>query len=174
MIVGPMITPSRTCRHAVCRSVQNEHSEMFKKLLPETTVVTTPANVADISQAHALIRPDDDFAYADSGYTGVEKRPEIIEDEHLSQVRWNVASRPSSIRGARGLSVEHAIESRKASVRSKVEHAFQIVKRQFGYGRCRYRGLAKNASALTVLFALSNVAMWARAGCPKLPAASPA
>ena len=138
------------------------------------TVVTTPANVADISQAHALIRPDDDFAYADSGYTGVEKRPEIADDERLSQVKWNVASKPSSIKGARGLAVEHHIESRKASVRAKVEHAFQIVKRQFGYGRCRYRGLAKNASALTMLFALANVAMWTRAGCPKLPATSPA
>lgn len=53
-------------------------------------------------------------------------------------------------------------------------HPFLIVKRQFGCARCRYRGLAKNASMLTVLFALANVAMWSRAGCPELPACPPA
>jgi IS5 family transposase len=32
-----------------------------------------------------------------------------------------------------------------------------IVKRQFGYMKTRYRGLAKNTAQLTVLFALANV-----------------
>ena len=39
-------------------------------------------------------------------------------------------------------------------MRSKVEHPFLIVKRQFGYAKCRYRGIEKNGCALTVLFAL--------------------
>ncbi len=138
------------------------------------TVEATPANVSDVAVAHSLVRPDDGFCYADSGYTGVAKRPEVEGDEHLRSVEWAVAERPSRIKGAKGLAVEHEIESRKASVRSKVEHPFLIVKRQFGYTRCRYRGLAKNASALTVLFALANAAMWARAGRPEAPAASPA
>ena len=38
-------------------------------------VETTAANVSDISQAHALVREDDRFCYADSGYTGIAKRP---------------------------------------------------------------------------------------------------
>lgn len=59
-------------------------------------------------------------------------------------------------------------------MRSKVEHPFLIVKRQFGFARTRYRGLAKTANALNVLFALANVAMWSRAGRPELPAGSPA
>lgn len=64
---------------------------------------------------------------------------------------------------------EHDVESRKVSVCSKVEHAFLTVKRQFGYAKCRYRGIAKNASALTVLFALANVVMRPRTGriCPR-------
>ena len=128
------------------------------------SVSFTPANVHDVRMAHALLREDDSFCYADSGYTGVEKRPEVASDERLSKVDWVVAEKPSGIKGARGLAAEHAIESRKASVRSKVEHPFLIVKRQFGYAKCRYRGIAKNASALTVLFALANVAMCARAG----------
>ncbi len=137
-------------------------------------VRATAANVSDVTVAHALVREDDGFCYADSGYAGVSRRPEVAGDGHLCEVEWKVAERPSRIKGMRGLAVEHDIESRKASVRSKVEHPFLIVKRQFGHARCRYRGLVKNASALTVLFALANVAMWARAGCPEGPAVSPA
>ena len=36
---------------------------------------------------------------------------------------------------------EAAAEKRKASVRAKVEHPFLHVKRRFGYGKVRYRGL---------------------------------
>ena len=129
------------------------------------SVEFTPANVHDVTVAHALLREDDAFCYADSGYTGVEKRPEVASDERLSQVEWIVARKPSSVKGLDcERSAERGIESRKASARSKVEHPFLIVKRQFGYAKCRYRGIAKNASALTVLFALANVAMCARAG----------
>ena len=47
----------------------------------------------------------------------------------------------------------------KASVRAKVEHPFRVVKRQFGYTKVRYRGLAKNAAQVLTLFALSNLWM---------------
>ena len=44
----------------------------------------------------------------------------------------------------------------KTSVRAKVEHPFRVIKRQFGYTKVRYRGLAKNTAQLLTLFALSN------------------
>ena len=44
-----------------------------------------------------------------------------------------------------------------AMVRAKVEHPFRIVKRQFGYVRTRYRGLAKNRAHIFTLFALGNL-----------------
>ena len=47
----------------------------------------------------------------------------------------------------------------KASLRAKVEHPFRVVKRQFGYTKVRYRGLAKNAAQVLTLFALSNLWM---------------
>ena len=50
------------------------------------TITGTAANVHDIVQAHALIRADDHSVYGDSGYLGVEKRAEILEDPHLSSV----------------------------------------------------------------------------------------
>jgi transposase, IS5 family len=40
-----------------------------------------------------------------------------------------------------------------------VEHPFRVIKRQFGYVKTRYRGLAKNHQQVTTLFALSNLWM---------------
>ncbi|NIJ68797.1 IS5 family transposase [Xanthomonas sp. 60] len=50
-------------------------------------------------------------------------------------------------------------ESWKASMRAKVEHPFRAIKRQFGYPKARYRGLAKNTAQVLTLFALSNLWM---------------
>ena len=43
-----------------------------------------------------------------------------------------------------------------AMVRAWVEHPFRVLKRQFGYLKTRYRGLAKNRAQLFTLFALGN------------------
>jgi IS5 family transposase len=51
------------------------------------------------------------------------------------------------------------IEYAKAQVRAKVEHPFRVIKRQFGYTKVRFRGLAKNIAQQTTLFALSNLWM---------------
>ena len=48
-------------------------------------------------------------------------------------------------------------------MRAKVEHPFLIVKRDFGFTRTRYRGMAKNLNHLNVLFASANPVMRARA-----------
>ena len=51
---------------------------------------------------------------------------------------------------------DRAAESRKASVRAKVEHPFLIVKRDFGFTKTRYRGMAKDLNHLNVLFTSAN------------------
>ena len=51
------------------------------------------------------------------------------------------------------------VEQLKDSVRAKVEHPFRVIKRQFGFIKVRYRGLAKNTAQLMTLFALSNLWM---------------
>jgi len=38
-------------------------------------VVTTAANVSDVTQAHALLHGDETMAFGDAGYQGVGKRP---------------------------------------------------------------------------------------------------
>jgi transposase, IS5 family len=50
-------------------------------------------------------------------------------------------------------------EKAMAKIRAFVEHPFRVIKRQFGYVKVRYRGLAKNAAQQTTLFALSNLWM---------------
>jgi IS5 family transposase len=53
-------------------------------------VETIAANVADIAVAYKLIRADDDVVNAGAGYTGIERRKEIREDEHLSEVTYRI------------------------------------------------------------------------------------
>ena len=72
-------------------------------------------------------------------------------------VEWRVAMRPGSRRKLEPGSEEALEEKAKASVRAKVEHTFLRLKRLFGYGEVRYRGLAKNMERLALLFGLGNL-----------------
>jgi len=54
----------------------------------------------------------------------------------------------------------------KASVWARVAHPFRVIKRQFGYMKVRYRGIAKNAAQVLTLFALSNLWMARRRFLP--------
>jgi IS5 family transposase len=125
------------------------------------SVTATAANVHDLDEAVNLVRADDEVVYADAGYQGAVKRPEIAGDEHLSNVEWRVAARKGKLSSMPAHDRE--IESRKASVRAKVEHPFLIVKRDFGFTKTRYRGIAKNLNHLHVLFASANWLMRTRA-----------
>lgn len=125
------------------------------------SVTATPANTHDLDEAVHLVRADDAVVYADAGYQGAHRRPEIAGDEHLSTVQWRVAARKGQLKTMP--EPDRAAESRKASVRAKVEHPFLIVKRDFGLTKTRYRGIAKNRHHLHVLFASANWLMRARA-----------
>ena len=129
------------------------------------TVTATPANVHDITETAKLIREDDEVVYGDSGYVGIEKRTEIKEDEHLSKIDYRITRRPSSLPKVSGNAIdwERYIDYRKSSVRSKVEHAFKIIKGTFDFSKVRYRGIDKNLHKLNVLFACANMLMFARA-----------
>lgn len=131
------------------------------------TVEATAANVHDVTVASKLIREDDTVVYGDSGYLGIEKRPEIAEDEHLSKIEYRINRRPGKLRHMKdngGQDWERYIERRKSSVRSKVEHPFRFLKVQCGFRKTVYRGLAKNLNRVLVLFASSNLYSLARAG----------
>ena len=125
------------------------------------SVTCTAANVHDLDEAVNLVREDDEVVYADAGYQGAHKRPEIAEDQHRSKVEWRVAARKGVLKTLSAHDRE--IESRKASVRAKGEHPFLVVKRDFGFTKTRYRGIGKNLNHLHVLFASANWLMRARA-----------
>jgi IS5 family transposase len=131
------------------------------------TITATAANVHDIEETANLIREDDEVVYGDSGYRGAEKRNEIKEDKRLSKIEFRTNIRPSDMKtpgSYKGINWEKQIENRKSSTRCKVEHPFLIVKRQFGYCKAAYRGLAKNLNRFHVLFASANIVMCSRAG----------
>ena len=128
------------------------------------TVVVTAANVADITQTAELLHGEEQQVHADAGYTGVEKREEIVALER--KIDWQIAGKRSLIKAlAEGAEKEarKAVEKMKASVRAFVEHPFHIVKNLFRHRKVRYRGLAKNGHQLYTLFGLANVVIGARA-----------
>ena len=120
------------------------------------TVIGTAANVNDVTQGHALLHGKEEIVFADAGYQGATKRPEA------TGVGWHVAMRPGKRKQQKytpwGALNEQA-EKLKASIRAKVEHPFRVIKRQFGFTKVRYKGLAKNTAQLITLFALSNIWM---------------
>ena len=131
------------------------------------TVTGTAANVHDIEETSKLIREDDEVVYGDSGYSGAGSREEVCNDGHLSKVEVRTNRRPSSIKipdSYKGINWDRQIENRKSSTRCKVEHPFLIVKRQFGYAKVAYRGIAKNMNRFHILFASANLVMCARGG----------
>jgi IS5 family transposase len=116
------------------------------------SVIGTAANV--VTRGHDLLHGRETVVFADAGYQGADKRPEA------TGVKWQVAMRPSKLRGLADLgwaALLERTEKLKASVRAKVEHPFRVIKRQFGHVKVRYRGLAKNTAQLVTLFALSNL-----------------
>lgn len=119
------------------------------------TVVATPANAADITQAGALLHGQEEVAFGDAGYQGVEKRAEAEGPQ------WHVAMKPGKRRKldlTRGWArLLDKAEQLKASVRAKVEHPFHVVKNLFRHKKVRYKGLAKNAAQLWSLFGLANL-----------------
>ena len=127
------------------------------------TVVVTAANVADITKTAELLHGAEKQVHADAGYTGVEKRAEIVAMER--KIDWQIAGKRGAIKAlAEGAEKEaiKAVEQAKASVRAFVDHPFHIVKNLFRHRKVRYRGLAKNGHQLYILFGLANVVIGSR------------
>ena len=127
------------------------------------TVVVTAANVADITKTAELLHGQEQQVHGDAGYTGVEKRAEIVALER--KIDWQIACKRGLIKAlAEGAEkvARQAVEKTKAAVRAFVEHPFHIVKNLFRHRKVRYRGLAKNRHQLYTLFGLANVVIGAR------------
>lgn len=120
------------------------------------SLVWTSANATQVDQ---LLHGDETHFIGDAGYTGVDTRVEHQD----RQMIWSIGARPSSYEkhGKTSLitRVYRKIKFAKAQIRAKVEHMFRMIKRQFGYTKVRFRGLANNIAHQATLFVLSSLWM---------------
>jgi transposase, IS5 family len=119
------------------------------------TLTGTAANEADINQMAALLHGRKEAVFADAGYSGASKRPELADRD----VSWNIAIKRGIIKALPKALREFAepMERALAQLRAWVEHPFHIVKNLFRHKQLRYRGIAKNTAQLHTLFALANL-----------------
>lgn len=112
---------------------------------------TTTAKVHDSQVWGELLHGDEDSVWADKGYVSAERE---VEFKAAGKI-WGVMRKAP--KGGDMHPLDARINRIIASVRAKVEHPFRVIKRQFGYVKTRYRGLAKNRAQLFTLFALGNL-----------------
>ena len=117
------------------------------------TVVSTAADVAEVAN---LLHGKERYVFGDAGYIGAEKRA-----PKRGRKFWIAAKRGvvKAIDDPKLREITEQLEHAKTSIRAAVEHPFRVLKRQFGYVKVRYKGLAKNGAQVTTLFALANLWM---------------
>jgi transposase, IS5 family len=112
---------------------------------------TSTAKLHDNQVWDELLHGDEDSVWADKGYVSAEREAAFKGPGKV----WGVMRKAP--KGGKLHPIDERINRIIAMVRAKVEHPFRIIKRQFGYMKTRYRGLAKNRAQLFTLFALGNL-----------------
>ncbi len=115
------------------------------------SVAATPANVHDSAMLGDLLHGEETRVWGDQAYRG--QREAIREHAPNAQDFTNKRYRHRGIVDE----VERAKNRTKSKVRARVEHAFGVIKRVFGFAKVRYRGISKNADRLFVACALANL-----------------
>ena len=120
------------------------------------TILASAANVADRDALPPLLHGKETRVWGDQAYRGqqaaIRKVARRAKDFTNQRYRW----------GSRVDERIRAINRRKSSVRSKVEHSIGVIKRVFGFQKVRYRGLPKNLHRLQVTAGLANLFMMRR------------
>ena len=112
---------------------------------------TSTAKVHDSRVWDELLHGDETSVWADKAYVSAEREDAFAGPDKF----WGVMRKAP--RGGTLHPIDEHINRLIAKVRSRVEHPFRVLKRQFGYIKTRYRGLAKNRAQLFSLFALGNL-----------------
>ena len=115
------------------------------------TAVATAANVADPRVLPDLLHGEETRVWGDQAYRGqtevIKQCAPLAQDHTHRRYRYK-----------NDIDEEERAKNRtKSSVRSKVEHVFQVMKLKFGFVKLRYRGLQKNAHQLFVVCGLVNL-----------------
>jgi IS5 family transposase len=117
------------------------------------SVVATAANGHDWVVIGDLLHGKETRVWGDSAYTGKraairERAPQAKDFTNQKGNRYHPLT-----------DEERAKHRTKSRVRAKVEHAFGVMKRRFGFTPVRYKGLTKNAHHRFVAGALTNRVM---------------
>jgi len=112
---------------------------------------TSTAKVHDSRVWDDLLHGDETSVWADKAYVSAERADAFAGPGKF----WGVMRKAP--KGGELHPDEEYINRLIAKVRSRVEHPFRVLKRQFGHIKTRYRGLSKNRAQLFSLFALGNL-----------------
>jgi IS5 family transposase len=115
------------------------------------SVTATAANVHDSQVWPRLLHGQETRVWGDAAYSG---QRDVIR-QHAPNAKSFVQTKAHR---HQPLSEEDRAKNRtKSKVRAKVEHAFLVIKRIFGWAKVRYRGLAKNTHWLQISCGLANL-----------------
>jgi transposase, IS5 family len=115
------------------------------------SVAATAANVHDSQVLPKLLHGQETRVWGDSAYSG---QRDVIR-QHAPKAKSFVQTKAHRHRPLS--EAERARNRTKSKVRAKVEHAFLVIKRIFGWAKVRYRGLAKNTHWLQISCGLANL-----------------
>ena len=115
------------------------------------SVAATAANVHDSQVLPELLHGQETRVWGDAAYRG---QRDVIRQHapHATSFIQTKAHRHRSL-----TEEERARNRTKSKVRAKVEHAFLVITRIFGWAKVRSRGLAKNTNWLFVSCGLANL-----------------
>ena len=117
------------------------------------TIECTTAKVADITMMESCLHGEETLVLGDRGYHRKNRTIDTFEKEGDLTV-LTPTKKPA---GGKLSKEQKAFNRLLSAIRAVVEHPFRVVKRQFGYTKVRYRGLAKNTGQIVTLFALTNL-----------------
>ena len=115
------------------------------------SAVVTAANVHDKHPLPHLLHGSEQRVYGDSAYASQKAliRGKAPQAKDFTNQRVKRKGEIDEVARAKNRS--------KSSIRARVEHVFGVVKRLWGFGKVRYRGLHKNATRAFTALALANI-----------------
>ena len=115
------------------------------------SAVVTAANVHDKHPLPDLLHGQETSVWGDSAYASQQELIASKAPHACDMTNQRVR------KGSLSPDLDQQINRLKSQVRSRVEHMFAVVKRQWGFNKVRYRGLAKNATRAFVALGLANI-----------------
>ena len=116
------------------------------------SAAVTAANVHDKHLLPDLLHGNEQRVYGDSAYAS--QKPLIASKAPRAKDFTNQRTRRA---GGVVDEMSRGKNRNKSKIRARVEHVFGVVKRLWGFGKVRYRGLHKNATRAFTVLALANI-----------------